>query len=368
MNRTSIEWCSMTVNPIRARHRETGRVGHYCEKVSTGCKHCYSSRLQPRFGMPAFNEQRGDDAIEPFLDVDRLAQVLRRRTPERIFWCDMTDLFGAWVADAWIAACLGVMALTPHHTHMILTKRGERRRDFFAFHGGNYERNLAWWINAACDALATDHHKMTAGIRLRERTPRVLPLPNVWHGDSVEHQETADARIPLLLQTPAAVRFLSVEPLLEPVDLAPYLDFRHPPGDPQRMRRTLDWVIVGGESGPNARPMHPTWARDIRDQCVAAEVPYFFKQWGEHRGVEAVANHPDQDGVHFEPGIPLGSMDKLARWEDDGTCRRPSPDVPVQEFFRPGFYSVKLGKKKAGRELDGRTWNQFPQQVGGGGA
>ena len=363
MNRTTIEWCTMTVNPLRARRRDTDgreRIGHYCEKVSPGCKFCYSSRLQPRFGMPPFNEQRGDDSIETFLDVDRLVQVLKRRKPERIFWCDMTDLFGSWVPDAQIAACLGVMALTPHHTHLVLTKRSARRRDFFALHGGRYESNLAWWINEACYALA-DRRDVTAGIRLRERTPRVLPLPNVWHGDSIENQEAADERVPLLLQTPAAVRFLSVEPLLGPVNLDPphcqycpddLEELGHAEdGTPWCMRcdsempqgwwleplddegkplngPAINWVIVGGESGPKARPMNPQWARDIRDQCIAAGVPCFFKQWGEYASVSEV----EGPGAHY-------------KFPDGRTVRR-------------------VGKKRAGRELDGREWNEFPKSGG----
>ena len=131
MGSTSIEWTDETINPLRARlNADQKRSGHYCEKISPGCKRCYSSKLQPRFGMPQFQEQRRLD-VETFLDPSKLHQVLQRKKPTKWFWCDMTDMFGAWVPNEMIAACFGVMAATPWHTHQVLTKRADRMRAWF---------------------------------------------------------------------------------------------------------------------------------------------------------------------------------------------------------------------------------------------
>jgi len=182
------------------------------------------------------------------LHSDRLNQPLKWRKPKRIFVNSLSDLFHEDVPDAVIDGVVDVMCQADQHTYQILTKRPER---------------------------------MLAYAESRE----LRALDHVWLGVSCENQATADARIPILLQTPAAVRFISAEPLLGPVDLDGYLgddlaiaeyeygSFQYGQG--------LDWIIAGGESGPGARPMHPDWARSIRDQCRAAGVPFFFKQWGE---------------------------------------------------------------------------------------
>ena len=288
MGRTSIEWTDFSVNPIRARVGGHGdpfaplRHGHYCEKISPGCAHCYSSRMQRRFGMPEFGEQRQRDDVEVYFELKALEEVLRRQKPTRWFWCDMTDLFGAWVPDEWIDRCLAVMALTPQHTHLVLTKRAERMCDYSQRIANDFDHGLA-------RAFANHRHWR-------------WPLSNVWWGCSVENQKYADERIPLLLQTPAAVRFVSAEPLLGPVDLARWLriqgggvghcfdinnEWWHEPGTcmgpickGECCGRGLDWVIVGGESGPGARPCDLAWIRSIVQQCRTAGVPCFVKQLG----------------------------------------------------------------------------------------
>ncbi|HMI93941.1 MAG TPA: DUF5131 family protein, partial [Polyangiales bacterium] len=126
MGSTSIEWTDHSINPFRARLASGQGKGHYCEKISPGCKNCYSSRFQPRLAMPQFQEQRRRSDIEHWLDASKLNEVLRRKKPTKYFWCDMTDMFGDWVPNEWIAACFGVMAATPHHTHQVLTKRAAR--------------------------------------------------------------------------------------------------------------------------------------------------------------------------------------------------------------------------------------------------
>jgi protein gp37 len=276
MGRTSIEWADFSVNPIRARDRVTGKVGHWCEKVSAGCAHCYSSALQEfRFHGHPF-EARFRDKVEVYFESRALDEVRRRRIPTRWFWCDMTDLFGPWVRHDWLGEIIGTMGATPHHTHIALTKRPERMRDFLT-------RNA------------------------RPGGQLTTPLPNVWWGTSVEDQATADARITLLLQTPAAVRWVSYEPALGPVEFDRWLaracqecDRTFTPaairaeegwGHPCSVRRgvtrcesyrhpALDWLVVGGESGPGARPFDLAWARSAIAQCRAAGVACFIKQLG----------------------------------------------------------------------------------------
>src|SRR5260370_3288712 len=260
MNKTPIEWTDFTVNPFRFRNLETGKVGHHCAKISPGCKNCYSSTMQagPYLSGLTFIETNKPKG-EFFLDEGAMAQVARRKQPARIFWCDMTDMFLEDYPDEWIDRCFAVRALTPQHTHEVLTKRPERMREYFQDMGrvgsgvAGFVFDYAW---AGCVPNTT-------------LVPK-FPLPNVWLGVSVEDQQRADERIPLLLQTPAAVRFLSVEPLLGPVDVARWLIRRNPnpPATNWDMsrRQSIDLVIVGGESGPGARPMHPALARSLRNQ------------------------------------------------------------------------------------------------------
>lgn len=281
MGATTIEWTDHSINPIRARDLRSGGVGHYCEKISTGCKHCYASRLQPRFKLPEFfganpkypslpevddlGRVRVDAHRVVVLDESKLAEVLARKKPTRYFWCDMTDLFGSWVPDGWIDRCFATMALTPQHTHQVLTKRTELMAAYLVMIED--ERDMQRWGNAAAEIA----NSPCASGRIEDCD---WPLPNVWLGTSCENQPTADERIPHLLNCPAAVRFLSCEPLLGPIDLEGLLT--------GECRNGIGWVIVGGESGPHARPMAIQWARDLRDQCQAAGVPFFFKRGSQN--------------------------------------------------------------------------------------
>ena len=230
MGKSPIGWTDHTINPIRARDRRTGKVGHYCEKVSPGCANCYSSCMQPwPFGTPEFSTPDAQ-YMEPFLDTTKLDEVRRRRKPTKYFWCDMTDLFGAWVRQEWLDACFATMAATPQHTHQLLTKRPERI--------------------AGC--LPPD---WGAG------------YPNVWLGASVENRRWL-RRLDILAQAPAVVHFASFEPLLGSLgDLSPWLPHLH-------------WAIVGGESGKDRRPMDLAWLLDVVAQCQAAGVSMFVKQDG----------------------------------------------------------------------------------------
>lgn len=258
--RTGIEYVNSTWNPV------TG-----CTPISEGCKNCYArrlaeGRLRGRYGYPA------ELPFHPMTHSDKLRQPLYWRKPRRIFVCSMGDLFHESISVGFIDCVLAVTALAPQHTYVILTKRPGQA---LAQLGGNCRnRVLARYAKLGGDAEA--HPIMSnAG----------WPLPNVWLGVTAENQATADERIPLLLQTPAAVRFVSCEPLLGPLTLP--VEAMNPKGlcgetaqyqweDGKR----IDWVIVGGETGPGARLMHPHWLRAIRDQCRQAGVPFFFKRWG----------------------------------------------------------------------------------------
>lgn len=267
MGRTSIEWCTWSANPIRAS-LGAGR-GHYCEKVSPGCKHCYSSALQKRFNMPEFAEQRRSDVRHEFDDRPVL-EILRRRKPERVFWCDMSDLFGDWVPDEWIDRCFAAMAASKQHTHLVLTKRPERMRDYLK----RIARDIEPITRASHDHLGCTFASLT------------WPILNIWLGVSMEDQQRYDDRVdiateiawighPLSVFNPRV--FLSLEPLLGPIDLGGvFPDYISEDG----CRPAISWVIVGGESGSKARECDVAWIRSLRDQCAVSRTPIFIKQLG----------------------------------------------------------------------------------------
>ena len=281
---SDIEWTDATWNPVRG-----------CVKVSPGCKNCYAETFAERFrGVAGHPYEQGFD---PRLVPEALDAPLRWKKPRTIFVNSVSDLFGDFVPDEYLAACFGVMAATPRHTYQVLTKRADRLPRWSGWVETRAHRGA--WLE--CMLTASDMIPEDPPRRFAEETIGPLsgpwPLPNVWLGVSVESQKYADERIPHLLATPAAVRFLSIEPLLGPVDLTPYLRSwcpacaSHLLGGEHfegracgtchaRTERGVGWVIVGGESGPGAREMDPAWVRSIRDQCVAAKVPFFFKQWG----------------------------------------------------------------------------------------
>ncbi len=356
MGLTSIEWTDISLNPIRARCKDGKQrvAGHFCQKISAGCANCYSSNFQPRFKMPTFpgtNKTPEDVGVEVFLDDDVLKSLLSRRKPAKVFWCDMSDLFGEWVPFEWIDKCFAVMALTPHLTHQILTKRPER----MAKYTYEYATPRRWW-QAAPPEITGAKSVYDYGWN--------NTLPNVWLGCSCENQEAADKRIPHLLKCPAAVRFLSCEPLLGPIDLKPAfirnfhdeISAGYPglelPEHLQCHLGRLGWVIVGGESGARARPMHPDWARSVRDQCVAAGVPFFFKQWGAWYPIDGISEFMDY-------------VEKKPIWfTADGAI-----DEKVYKGELPalgdGEWMVRIGKGNAGRVLDGKEWDEMPEIAAG---
>lgn len=247
-DKTKIEWTDASWNPV------TG-----CGKVSAGCDHCYAETIAHRFaGTPAY-----PGGFTVTLRPERLDQPLHWQRPRRVFVNSMSDLFHAAIPDEYIARVFAVMALAPHHTFQVLTKRPGRMRSLL--------RTPTFWHVVAEQGRA--HHIGDAhGWLAVAAMLSGKPLPNVWLGVSAEDQRWAGVRIPLQLDTPAAVRFVSAEPLLGPITFADL--------SPHSMLDALDWLIVGGESSHGARPMHPDWARSIRDQCATAGVAFHFKQTG----------------------------------------------------------------------------------------
>ena len=299
---THIEWTDATWNPV------TG-----CTRVSPGCVNCYIDWAPPfRVEGRHFTDRDGNrsHAIGATTGVrlhpDRLDWPLRKRSwrGKRVFVCSLADLFHDDVPDEYIAKVFAVMALTPEVTYQVLTKRPARMRALLA--SGTF-----------------------AGMVWRDVDDPSWPLPNVWMGVTVEDQERADQRIPILLDTPAAVRWLSCEPLLGPVNLGRAVGTYYG-GDPREDESGIDWVVAGGESGPGARPMHPDWARSLRDQCRDAGVPFLFKQWGD---------------LVTEEQAPEDITLPAVSWRHLGDDQPPV---------------WRVGKKRAGRLLDGRTHDGYP--------
>jgi protein gp37 len=277
---TGIEWTDETWNPVRG-----------CRRVSEGCRNCYAEAVASRFSGPGMpyeglaSEGRWTGAVR--LVPERLDQPLRWRKPRRIFVNSMSDLFHEGLADEQIEAVFGVMAACPRHTFQVLTKRPERMREWFSTPSGletrqeGVAREAERIAGVTFDPRGGDGWLYPRALTIEQLAKRVRwpgwPLPNAWLGVSVENQATADERIPLLLGTPAAVRFLSVEPILGPVDLFA----KCPPFYAPHLRSDrIGWVIVGGESGPNARPCDVAWIRSVVEQCREAGVPCFVKQLG----------------------------------------------------------------------------------------
>jgi len=322
---TAIEWTDVTWNPISG-----------CDRVSPGCDNCYALAMAKRLkamGQAKYQLDGDPRTSGPGFAVtthpDALDVPLRLRKPRRIFAVSMGDLFHPQVTDDFIAQVFAVMSMCPQHTFQVLTKRARRMVNLLS------SSNFWLAVNAA---------RLQRGVSCLPGGGPVL-LPNLWLGVSAENQEAAKARIPALLFTPAAVRWVSVEPMLGPVDLlgvgvdraksgmvADVLagEYVMPDGERSRIGVSLDWVVCGGESGISARPIHPDWARSLRDQCVSTDTPFLFKQWGEWC-------HSDQ--------MPEEAY-RLLDLKINLSQNHPNPH--------------RIGKRHAGRELDGQIWDQYP--------
>jgi protein gp37 len=371
---SKIEWTDATWNPVRG-----------CTKVSEGCRNCYAMTVAARFSGPgqpyeglarwvgAGGQKHAEWTNQVRLVIELVTVPLHWKKPRRIFVNSMSDLFHDGVDDSFIYWVFAVMYLAHWHQFQVLTKRPARMQQLLADPGVQDRVKIALLDIVYAIGEPPPHCP-----------PFTWPLPNVWLGVSVEDQQTAVERIPLLMQTPAAVRWLSCEPLLGRIDLVLAVtpddwawdlvnvdddvnDVHRPEElieaceaeldwvnygnnlvvnpeyrewEEDRRRRAalktlaaeIDWVVVGGESGRGARPMHPYWARSLRDQCQAAEIPFFFKQWGEYAPKLG----------EYEPRLVgyLGGRPVEMRTED---------------------FVIRVGKKAAGRDLDGRTWDEYPE-------
>jgi protein gp37 len=314
MNKTSIEWTHYTWNPV------TG-----CTKISAGCRSCYAETMATRFwGNRKFTDVQ--------MHLDRLQEPFElgyKLDGKKVFVCDVSDLFHDKVMFDFIASVFSIIAAKPLTTFQILTKRPDRALEFYQ------------WATKNVDKVKTELKKTMPFLDL------TFPPKNIWIGTSVENQEQADKRIPLLLQIPASVRFLSCEPLIGEVDLTHIVKERKPGTlytinclDNQFYpHQKINWVIAGGESGHMARPMHPDWVRSLRDQCQAANVPFFFKQWGNFIPFTEFISRGNGSSKYFENNI-AGKFKHVV--------------IHDKAYF-------KLGKSKSGNLLDGKQHLEFPK-------
>ena len=391
---SKIEWTDHTFNPWEG-----------CQKVGPGCDHCYAETRNARFGGgQAINwgpgaPRRRTSAANWNMPLRWNAQhdafMVQHGRRQRVFCASLADVFDNEVDPQWRVDLFNLILSTPNLDWLLLTKRI-----------GNAARMIEDTLPASMKAPPADH-------------PLAWPWPNVWIGATVVNQAEADRDIPKLLAVPAARRFLSMEPLLGPVDLGAWIgdeschvcssrfygdemnlkpggvqtvNFEDQPEDEENIRRVcptcgtvdivgevgevdeeergggLHWVIVGGESGPGARPMHPDWARSLRDQCQAAGVPFMFKQWGEwlpgeneqHPEVQELNGSPrrvahHQDGRWGSTTTKINERNYVT-WDDAGTMRAGE----VYCRWRVVAWAERVGKKAAGRLLDGRTWDEVP--------
>jgi protein gp37 len=268
-------------------------------------------------------------------NVGWLEQPLNWRKPRDIFVAAHGDLFHEAVQRWMLVKVFAVMACATWHRFQVLTKRADRMAEFCT------------WLQTDEGRAALEAEVASLGrvpMADGKRVPITLPLPNIWLGVSVEDQQRADERIPDLLATPAAVRFLSCEPLLGPLDLSAWCWLRTMGSDGAAVRPGIDWVIAGGESGPRSRPVHPDWIRSLRDQCLAGEVPFFFKQWGEYVPCEMAKAGHDTFSVVASNGEHLTGERAVTGEPGDANAE----------------IIARVGKKRAGALLDGREWREMP--------
>lgn len=361
---SGIAWTDETWNPIRG-----------CSRVSEGCRNCYAETMAARFcgaGQPyegTINTEtkRWSGAIR--LVPEKLQEPLHWTRPRRVFVNSMSDLFHPEVPDEFLPEVFAVMAMAKQHTFQVLTKRPERMHE--VLNDGIFFEAVEQTVKAMGGVLEDEN----------------WPLPNVWLGVTVENQEAADERIPLLLETPAAVRWVSVEPMLGQVQLD---NVEYKPGnfinaldleecsdsiDSPEVQSTpgkgalIDWVVCGGESGPNARPMHPDWVRSLRDQCKASGVPFLFKQWGEF---ESAYHKLGGDSVFRQFNSFEQWVNKASTWVNGGICLdTDGNELKIgADFMRArdeGKFPVtimhRVGKKTAGRLLDGALHDEYPGRL-----
>ncbi|WP_027367388.1 phage Gp37/Gp68 family protein [Desulfocurvibacter africanus] len=331
MNRTGIPYLDYTWNPI------TG-----CSKCSPACDNCWAEkmakRLAGRVGYPK------DKPFSATFHPDRLIEPMQLQKPSRIGVTFMGDLFHEDVPGAWLHQVFAYMSLCPQHTFLVLTKRPQRMHEYLT-------------------ALADEESwKRTLGLKWING----WPLRNVWLGTSIWDQPSAKRNIPPLLATPAAVRWVSYEPALGPVNLEaicgalPEGSITCHYGRAHARRECdcafgLDWVVCGGESGPGARPMHPDWARKLSEHCRRYRVPFWFKQWGEWCPAESLYEAATlQNGARASNQVVC-----------DSNGQHYLKDDPKGHWFDDSYYSERVGTKVAGNALNGEIIEQLPEVANG---
>ncbi len=331
---TKIEWCDHTFNPWEG-----------CQHAGPGCDGCYAEARNARFGggtapnwgpgAPRRRTSAANWALPKRWNAQAAAFMAQHGRRQRVFCASLADVFDNAVDPQWRDDLFELIAATPNLDWLLLTKR---------------IGNVGNMLPVPFDF---DRH-----------------FPHVWIGATIVNQAEADRDIPKLLDVPARVRFLSMEPLLGPVDIKPWLQQKFFHGgralNGRAMMRShpterLDWVIVGGESGPGARAMHPDWARSLRDQCQNAGVPFLFKQWGNWRS-SAWFDGPDADDDSGDAFVDLERTDHVFIANDGRTWdtlggRLMYPPLPLGHWC----LMVNEGKKSSGRLLDGLTWDEAPQ-------
>ncbi|MBR8084583.1 hypothetical protein C6V04_29100 [Burkholderia multivorans] len=344
---TKIEWCDSTWNPWEG-----------CQKIGPGCDHCYAEMRNARFaggtavnwgpGAPRRRTSRANWRKPLAWEAAHAEFFAAHGRRQRVFCASLADVFDNAVPDAWRADLFDLIWNTPHLDWLLLTKRI-----------GNADTMIIRALELAGRNVNTP-----------------WPWANVWLGATIVNQAEANRDVPKLLSTPARVRFLSMEPLLGPVNLAEsgalWSDMNGNIVDATaRGLRGVDWVIAGGESGPGARPMHPDWARSLRNQCAAAGVPFLLKQWGEWMPISEMMETRDlyRSNRVARDGEDQSVVDELygRTCKVDQLCLHINGDhVPINSpnAFLAGtspMHAFKVGKRAAGRLLDGRVHNEFPE-------
>lgn len=376
MSDTKIEWAHPP-----GYDGETWNPTLGCSKISPGCKGCYAIRSVRRMsGNPNAKIAAANAGLVVMTGAglnwtgkvntlkDRLSIPLKKKRPTAYFVNSLSDLFHEEITDEFIDQVFAMMALCPQHRFLILTKRPARMLTYLSYERRPHVLRDAiyrWHASQACSGFRLSNslkeHPLAVAQELSNRLNSPLwPLRNVWLGVSVENQATADERIPLLLQAPAAKKFISYEPALGPIDFW-YPESLYPGGpktccdgrecgcmgkpiDPPLIYG-IDQIIIGGESGPDARPMHPGWVTSTRDQCLAANVAFFFKQWGAYVPW----------GLAQKPVLDRGRRYVFF----DGKCLK-FDDTNGGLDKRDSAIMQHVGKKQAGAMLEGREWREFP--------
>lgn len=332
---STIEWTDRTINPVAG-----------CTPVSPACDHCYAARRATLLAANPLTAKRYEGVVHEGAWTGRInlcpevmEAAVKRQVPTTYFVGSMSDLFHPSVPLYVLDKIFAYMCVAPQHTFQLLTKRSKRMRDYVS------SMYTVGWKRRLQMQLPPELQKSKAWRDCH------CPVENVWLGVTVEDQRSANTRIFDLLKTPAAVHFVSIEPMLGPIDLTKVAYWNmlqatenHP---------ALDWVICGGETGPGARPMHPDWARSLRDQCTGAGVPFFFKQWGEFKPLKQA--NPTEDTEQFQTGDVYAVKSSGQHLHEAWIYAHDV--IPWPEDM---WWMDRVGKKTAGRLLDGVAWEQVP--------